>query len=241
MLDEGIPANKVYNTLIKEKTTTISETIPGPKMIANRKYKNTKATSTKTTPKRNEAETLIASLHTLPLNSSVTFTKEQYISVNSSPTMLNDIYRFSVLGNSILRIATTFELVEGLWLTDTRYANESLINQSNKHPEFPGPSFWHFKKSLESYRRFAGELTTAKPKFLGTKKIHDLDIAIAGGMTDIFRDADNVWCTQQSQECDALKLKSLGANEQSRNRIMTDIYGSHDDVPLQNGLADADD
>ena len=163
---------------------------------------------------------------------SVTFTKERYISVNSSPNTLNAIHRFCVLGNSILRIDTT----------DTTYANESLINQSNKHPEFPGPSFWHFKKSRESYRRFAGELTIAKPELLGMKKIgHDLDKAIAGGMTDIFRDADNVWCTQHSQERDTLKLKSLGANERSRNRIMTDIYGSQDDVLLQNGLAEADD
>lgn len=92
LLDEGMPTDKVYNTLIKEKTTTVSKTIPGPKMIENRKYKNTKATSTETTLKRNEVETLIASLHTLPLNSSVTFTKEQYISVNSSPNMLNDIH-----------------------------------------------------------------------------------------------------------------------------------------------------
>ncbi|RMX57773.1 hypothetical protein pdam_00006752 [Pocillopora damicornis] len=191
---------------------------------------------------RNEAETLITSLHTLPLNSSVTFTKEQYISVNSSPNMLNDIHRFCVLGNSILRIDTNFELVDGLWLTDTTYTNESLIDQSNKHPEFPGPSFWHFKKSRESYRRFAGELIIAKPELLGIKKIgHDLDKAIAGGMTDILKDADNVWCTQHSQERDALKLKSLGANERSRNRIMTDIYGSQDDVLLHNGLADADD
>ena len=180
-MDEGIPADRVYNTMIKEKTTTVSETIPGPKMIANRKYKNMKATSTKTTLKRNEAETLIASLHTLPLNSSVTFTKEQYISVNSSPNMLNDLHRFCALGNSILRIDTTFEWVDGLWLTDTTYVNQSLINQSNQHPEFPGPSFWHFKKSRESYRRFAGELTIAKPELLGIKKIgHDLDKAIQG-------------------------------------------------------------
>ena len=131
-------------------------------------------------------------------------------------------------------------MVDGL--TDTKYTNESLTNQSNKHPEFPGPSFWHFKKSRESYRRFAGELIIAKPELLGIKKIgHDLDKAIAGGMTDILKDVDNVWCTQHSQERDALKLKSLGANERSRNRIMTDIYGSQDDVLLHNGLADADD
>ena len=85
--------------------------------------------------------------------------------------MLNDIYRFCILGNSILRIDTTFELVDGLWLTDTTYTNESLINESKKHPEFPGPSFWHFKKSRESYRRFAGELAIAKPELLGLKKM----------------------------------------------------------------------
>ena len=132
--------------------------------------------------KRYAAETLIASLYTLPLNSSVTFTKEKYISVNSSPNMLNDIHRFCVLENSILKIDTTFEFVDGLWLTDTTYTNESSINQSNKHHEFPGPSFWHFKKSREGNRRFAGELAIAKPKLLGIKKIgHDLDKAISGG------------------------------------------------------------
>ena len=242
LLEEGMPTDKVYNTLIQEKTATVSETITDPKMIENRKYKNMKATSSETTLNHSEPETLIRSLQTLPLNSSVTFTKEQYISVNSSPNMLNDIYRFCVLGNSILRIDTTFELVDGLWLTDTTYTNESLINESKKHPEFPGPSFWHFKKSRESYRRFAGELAIAKPELLGLKKIgHDLDKAIANGMTDIFRDATNVWCTQHSQERDALKLKSLCTNERSRNRIMADIYGSQHDVLLENGLADAED
>ena len=136
LLEEGMPTDKVYNTLIKEKTTTVSETITDPKMIENRKYKNMKATSSETTLERSEPETLIRSLQTIPLNSSVTFTKEQYISVNSSPNMLNDIYRFCILGNSILRINTTFELVDGLWLTDTTYTNESLINESKKHPEF---------------------------------------------------------------------------------------------------------
>lgn len=38
------------------------------------------------------------------------------------------------------------------------------------------------------------------------KKIgHDLDKAIADEMTVIFKNADNVWCTQPSQESDALK------------------------------------
>lgn len=60
-------------------------------------------------------------------------------------------------------------------------------------------------------------------------------------MTDIFKDATNVWCTQHSQERNALKLKSLCTNERSRNRIMADIYGSQHDVLWENGLADAED
>ncbi|CAB4002066.1 Hypothetical predicted protein [Paramuricea clavata] len=69
----------------------------------------------------------------------------------------------------------------------TTFTNEALIDLNGKNPEFPGPSFWHFKKTRESYRRFAGELAIAKPELLGIKKIgHDLDQAIAKGVTDIF-------------------------------------------------------
>ena len=103
------------------------------------------------------------------------------------------IFVFSC-GNSILHVDTTFELVDGLWLTDTTFSHEALINHRNgKHPEFPGPSFWHFKKDHETYCRFAGELAIAKPELLKIKKVgHDLDKAIAKGMTDIFQDAQNL-------------------------------------------------
>ena len=44
-----------------------------------------------------------------------------------------------------------------------------------------------------------------KQNSLNKKIGHDLDKAIADDMTDIFKNADNVWCTQPSQESDALK------------------------------------
>ena len=81
----------------------------------------------------------MSSLRTVPMFNSVTFNKDQYVSVNSLPNMLNDLYRFCVVGNSIPRIDTTFELVDGLWLTDTTYTNEALVDLKGKHPEFPGP------------------------------------------------------------------------------------------------------
>ena len=147
-----------------------------------------------------EAEILVSSLQTIPLVKSVMFTKEQYISVTFLPSMLNDLFRFCVLGDAILCVDTTFELAVGLWLTDTTYTNEALINLKGKHPEFPAPSFWHFRKTRESYRRFAGELVIKKPEFLGLKKIeHDLDKALSNGFTDVFQDAKSLYCTQHMQ------------------------------------------
>ena len=39
---------------------------------------------------------------------------------------------------------------------------------------------------------------------------------------------------------DAEKLHSLRANDKDRSRIMADIYGSQNEILLQNGLVDAE-
>ena len=124
--------------------------------------------------------------------------------------MLNNLFKFCVLGNAILRVDTTFELVDCLWLTDTTYKNEALIDLKGKYPEFPRPSFSHFRKTRESHRRFAGELVIQKLELLGLKKIgHDLDKAISNGFTDVFQDAKSLYCTQDMQERDAFQLQSM--------------------------------
>ena len=53
---------------------------------------------------------------------------------------------------------TAFELVDGLWLTDSTYANVALADSQGKHPEFLGPNMWHFHKDQKIYRQFAAEL-----------------------------------------------------------------------------------
>lgn len=112
---------------------------------------------------------MVSSLQTFPMVNSITFNRDQSVSVNFSPGILNDLFKFCVLGNAILRVDTTFELVDGLWLTDTRHTNETLIDLKGKHPELPGPSDWHFRKTRESYRRFAGETIIQKPERCSTK------------------------------------------------------------------------
>lgn len=244
LLQAGLSTERVYCKMTKKNPSSLSETITNPKLIDNRKCAGKKEANQlkKSSCDHSEAEALIASLQSLQLVNSVTFNKEQYISVNYLPSMLNDLNRFCVLGNSILRVDTTFELVDGLWLTDTTYTNTALIDAKGKHPEFPGPSFWHFKKTRESYRRFAGELVIAQPSLQGLQRIgHDLDQALAKGMTDIFKDAKQLYCTQHMQERDAAQLHSMGCNHSNKQSILADIYGSQNDIVYQDGLADSDD
>lgn len=166
MLEKGMSTDGIYSNISKQKEATVSQTVTGPKVIENRKYTSKKPSLDDIQPEvHSEAEVLVSSLHTVPMVNSITFSKEQYLSVNCLPNMMNDLSRFCVLGNSILRVDTTFELVDGLWLTDTTYTNEPLINLNGKHPEFPGPTFWHFQKTRESYSHFAGELIIGKKSF----------------------------------------------------------------------------
>ena len=117
----------------------------------------------------------------------------------------------------------------------------TLIDLKRKNLEFPGPSFWHFRKTRECYQRFAGEIVIKKPERLKIKKIaHDLDKASSQGLCDVFNEAKRVWCTQHTQERDVHKLKTIGCTQRSQSRVMSDIYGTQDAVLLQNGLADKD-
>ena len=71
--------------------------------------------------------------------------------MNFKDYMLTDIYRCCVLGDSVLNVDTTFDLVPGLWLTDTSYKCLVLLDEFDKHPEFPGPSMWHFRKDEKEF------------------------------------------------------------------------------------------
>jgi len=62
---------------------------------------------------------------------------------------------------------------------------------------------------------------------------------IHSGFKDIFQSAESVWCTQHMETNDVSALKTFCLNTSNQQRIMADIYGSHTDVVLQEGLADA--
>ena len=105
------------------------------------------------------------------------------ISIASVYETMEFFYRFCVRDNGIFCIDTTFEICDGLYFTGTTYPNLSLHDINGKHPEFPRPSFWHFKRTRETYRRFAEELLIYEPLLINLHKIgHDLDKGLAEGI-----------------------------------------------------------
>ena len=131
LISKGLSTDQVHNSIARAGASTVSEAIPGLKLIHNRKLLSKKETSTSSSSKKqfkSEAEEMISCLQSVPFLQSATFTKESYVAFNSLSNMINDLYRFCINGNSVLRVDTTFELVEGLWLTDTIQYNTTQYN-----------------------------------------------------------------------------------------------------------------
>ena len=109
-----------------------------PKIINNRKYKLNNKTI-KPTKQENEVECIVKYL-----KKEDSFVKSfhldhcEYSTINFIPEQLWDIYCFCVRDNGIFCVDTTFEICNGLYLTDTIYPNLSLHDINGKHPEFPG-------------------------------------------------------------------------------------------------------
>lgn len=94
----------------------------------------------------------------------VTIFKDHFISIHVTEQQIKDLVRFCVEGNSVLRVDTTFEIIENFWVTDTSYTNESLISEnSGESPDFPGPIMLHFRKDTFTYQAFASHLVMINP------------------------------------------------------------------------------
>ena len=155
MLPEGKSNDAIYAVLTSYNPKTAGETIRDPKVISNRRYERQKqaVTENEEEKKSTEAELMIEYLKEEEYVKVVNFTPNEYSTVNFHPRMLNDIERFCVKKKGIFSVDTTFEVCDGLWLTDTCYPNMSLIKEDGTHAEFPVPSFWHFRKDRKAFRR----------------------------------------------------------------------------------------
>lgn len=148
VLADGVAPDEVYVKVSQQNCTTssVSEMLNTPKVVHNAKHQMQR--KEKTVDTLTEAESLINLLHNGSIVRSIRFTGECYMSFNYMPFMLHELYRFCCLGNSALVIDTTFKVADKLWLTDSSYTNETLID--DKYPTFPGTFFniYYVKKFL---------------------------------------------------------------------------------------------
>lgn len=232
-------AEEVYIKL--NKNADSPSEIVDLKTVQNRKYNLKK--SDPGLKYQSEGELLLSCIKEGTLVKSVRFDKDRYVAVLFEDYMIDDLERFCVSGNSHFNVDTTFNIIPNLWLTDTSYLHLGLIDKNGNHPEFPGPMMLHFRKDRQEFRTFAMEIASQRPGLInGLRKIgHDLDKATAGGFSDIFQNADHLWCTQHLQERTSKKLKDLKVALPAHDKIMADIYGSQHGFLEQDGLADAHD
>ena len=159
LLQSNASTDAIYNQLTKDTVKTVGENISNPKFIDNRKHylAQQEKEGRVVLPERSEAEVLIYNVKsTNSMLQSVVFNQRGYVALNHLPEVLANVKKFCVNGKSILRVDATFELVDGLWLTDSTFIHEGLVDAgTGKHPEFPGPSLWRFRKDHQTYRCFA--------------------------------------------------------------------------------------
>ena len=235
-MDSGLSCEEVYFSNNKENET--------PNKIINLKsVHNLKYASCKTENMVSELDMLIQAVKAS--NSFVKVLKvesDRYTVIAFKDHMLKDIKRFCVDGEGILCVDTTFDLVPGLWITDTCYQCKALYDINNNNPHFPGPMMFHFKKDSKEFRTFGSELVNQCEALSELKKIgHDLDAATATGFARAFPNAQNLWCTEHLQNRTKEKLRKMHVNERVQNKIMSDLYGYQNAFLHEDGLADADD
>ena len=168
---------------------------------------------------------------------------DNYIIFLATDKQIQDVKKFCCRGNSVLSVDTTFNLCD-LWLTDTSFKNERLINSSGNHPIFLGPCFLHFRKDEATFSRFFFEMISLDPEIIELGKIGtDLDMAIYNGFSILARNIGLLLCVYHLKTADKRKLSDLcKGNELSQSdskSIINDIYGTKYGSIQEYGLADS--
>ena len=153
---------------------------------------------------------------------SLTHSSNCYCHINFNKNSISE--QFCVDGSSILRFDTTFEIIEGFWLTDKSYINLSIIDESGNHTEFPGPNVVYFWKGFIDYNRLATEMTFANENLYEIKQVgSDMDPEIFNEIGLVFSPSKKSVCMQNVMERDIYKSDKLKATLPHKNSILIAI------------------
>jgi len=233
-LKSGMSCEQVYFSNNKENDEP--NKILNLKSVQNLKYQLNKGKNAK-----EELDVLVDAVRSNKFVKVLKVQGDRYSAIAFKDHMLKDMKRFCVEGDSLFTLDTTFDLLPGLWVTDTAYQCLALYDINNRHPHFPGPMMLHFKKDTLEFQTFASELVNQCGALRGIKKVgHDLDAATANGFTSVLPDAQHLWCTEHLQNRTVEKLRKMHVNERIQNKVMSDLYGVQNMYLHEDGLADAE-
>ena len=78
--------------------------------------------------------------------------KYHYVSFSATERILDDIVKLCIHENSTFVRNTTFGLADCLWLCDSSFQYEVLLNDSGEHPHFLSLYMLHFDKGCAAYK-----------------------------------------------------------------------------------------
>ena len=167
---------------------------------------------------------------------------DNYVIFLAMSKQIQYVKKFRSQGKSVLSIDTTYNLCD-LWLTDTSFKNEHLINSSGNHPIFLGPSF-HFRKVESAFSHFFFEMVSLDPEIIDLEKIGtDLDNAIYNGFSILAKNLGKLLCAFHLKRADKQKLSNLCKGkdfiQSDCKSIIHDIYGTKYGSVQEYGLADS--
>ena len=118
-LKTGKSSDQVYVAHNKENEKPNS--ILNIRSVTNLRHKMNKQSNVKW-----ELDVLLEAVKKNSFVKSLKVTKDRYTAVCHLDNLLTDMKRFCVDKDSIFAVDTTFDIVPGLWLTDTTYQNLAL-------------------------------------------------------------------------------------------------------------------
>lgn len=215
LLDHRLHPQVIYDMTLEESggpfsSSSISKEPRNLKQIYNRSSKKKTNSEESRVNITGQLESLIMQQRDPDsMVKTVTITDNAYMTFLYTERQIDNISRFCTKqsDSEVLGVDTTFNLCD-LWITDTSYINQRLINPSSgRSPVHLGPLMLHFTKTEQTFGRFALELVSANPnlknlKFLGV----DLEAAIFKGFENIIPGLNRLLCARHLSQRDEVKL-----------------------------------
>ena len=135
-IEEDKLSSEIHKNINTGTTNSVSMEVRNPMYIYNlqRAFSSTPSGSEKNSFEINNLIRQIQENNGIFMQSMYSNQWKHYIQYSNEKKNWNDLSRFCVHGLSVLCVDTTSEIIDNLWLTDTSFTNESLIDENKSHP-----------------------------------------------------------------------------------------------------------